>query len=236
MGEISKISKHKESSMRKTEKNLSILTILFVVSLIISNVITGKIINTGIPFWGSVITIPCAVLCYPITFLITDVVGEVWGKNEANHIVRLGLISQIAATIIIIIGKYLPFIDAEMQQAYIKILGQNWIFVIGSLTAYLVSQNLDVHIFHRLRDKYIKEHGSTKGGRWIWNNASTMTSQFVDTLIFITIAFGFGFGWIFNNQIALIGMLIGQYLVKLIIAALDTPFFYFMTKNRTEIN
>ena len=89
MGEISKISKHKESSMRKTEKNLSILTILFVVSLIISNVITGKIINTGIPFWGSVITIPCAVLCYPITFLITDVVGEVWGKNEANHIVRL---------------------------------------------------------------------------------------------------------------------------------------------------
>lgn len=63
-----------------------------------------------------------------------------------------------------------------------------------------------------------------------------MTSQFVDTLIFITIAFGFGFGWIFNNQIALIGMLIGQYLVKLIIAALDTPFFYFLTKNRTEIN
>lgn len=49
MGEISKISKHKESSMRKTEKNLSILTALFVVSLIISNVITGKIINTGIP-------------------------------------------------------------------------------------------------------------------------------------------------------------------------------------------
>lgn len=182
------------------------------------------------------ITIPCAVLCYPITFLITDVVGEVWGKNEANHIVRLGLISQIAATIIIIIGKYLPFIDAEMQQAYIKILGQNWIFVIGSLTAYLVSQNLDVHIFHRLRDKYIKKHGSTKGGRWIWNNASTMTSQFVDTLIFITIAFGFGFGWIFNNQITLIGMLIGQYLIKLIIAALDTPFFYFLTKNIKEIN
>lgn len=63
-----------------------------------------------------------------------------------------------------------------------------------------------------------------------------MTSQFVDTLIFITIAFGFGFGWIFNNQITLIGMLIGQYLIKLIIAALDTPFFYFLTKNIKEIN
>lgn len=212
--------------MRKTQETLNILTIVFIVSLVISNVITGKIIDTGLTLFGEPLTIAGAIICYPICYLITDIVGELWGKQEANKIVKYGFIGQVIATLIVFITTYTPYIDPTMQEAYIKLLGQNWVFVVGSLLAYLVSQYLDVHIFHKLKDKYNGKH------KWIRNNASTMLSQFVDTAIFITIAFGFGFGWIFDNQIALLNMLIGQYLIKLVIALLDTVPFYILTKER----
>lgn len=216
--------------LKKTQNTLNILTIIFVVTLIIANVVSGKIIDTGVSLFGSLITVPGAIICYPITYLVTDIVGELWSKKEANQIVKYGLIGQVVATLIIMLSAYTPYVDAEMQNAYVKLLGQNWIFVIGSLAAYLLSQHLDVTIFHKIRDKYINKHGSTKGGRWIWNNASTITSQFVDTAIFITISFGIGFGWLWNNQVMLINMIIGQYAVKFIIALLDTPFFYIFTR------
>lgn len=211
--------------MKKSTETLNILTIVFIVSLVVSNVITGKVIDTGLSLFGNPITVAGAIVCYPICYLITDIVGELWGKQEANKIVKYGFIGQIIATLIIAITTYTPYIDPEMQYAYTKLLGQNWVFVVGSLFAYLVSQYLDVHIFHRLKQKFEKH-------KWIRNNASTMLSQFVDTAIFITIAFGFGFGWIFDNQIALLNMLIGQYLVKVIIAAIDTVPFYIFTKER----
>lgn len=201
------------------------LTIVFIVSLVISNVITGKVIDVGITLFGNPVTIAGAVICYPVCYLITDIVGEVWGKREANKIVRYGFVGQVIATLIVIITTYTPYIDPEMQAAYVKLLGQNRVFVVGSLSAYLVSQYLDVHIFHKLKSKSNKH-------KWLRNNASTMLSQFVDTAIFITIAFGFGFGWIFDNQIALLNMLIGQYVIKLFIAILDTPFFYYLTRER----
>lgn len=217
--------------MKKTNRNLILLSMIFAVSLIISNVVTAKTIQTGIPlFGGTTITIPGAALCYAITFLMTDVIGEIWGKKEANQTVALGFICQIIASLLILFTQYLPAVDNNMQQAYTMLLGQNWVFVIGSLVAYLISQSWDVYIFHKLRDKYIKKHGSVKGGRWIWNNASTMTSQILDTIIFIGIAFGLGFGWLWNNPIGLLNMFVGQYLVKFILSLLDTPFFYLITR------
>lgn len=212
--------------MRRTPEALNILTIVFIVSLVISNVITGKVIDTGITLFGNPVTIAGAVICYPICYLITDIVGEMWGKREANKIVKYGFIGQVLATLIIVATTYTPYLDMDMQAAYVKLLGQNWVFVAGSLSAYLASQYLDVHIFHTLKEK---TNGKSK---WIRNNASTMLSQLVDTAIFIIIAFGFGFGWIFDNQVALLNMAIGQYLIKLIIAVLDTVPFYILTRER----
>lgn len=212
--------------MRKTPETLNILTIVFIVSLVISNVITGKVIDMGITLFGNPVTIAGAVICYPVCYLITDIVGEMWGKREANKIVKYGFIGQVLATLIIAATTYTPYLDMDMQAAYVKLLGQNWVFVAGSLSAYLASQYLDVHIFHTLKEK---TNGKSK---WIRNNASTMLSQLVDTAIFIIIAFGFGFGWIFDNQVALLNMVIGQYLIKVIIAVLDTVPFYILTKER----
>lgn len=217
--------------MKKTENNLRLLGVLFAVSLVIANVVTGKLIETGIPLFGATITIPGAALCYAITFLITDIVGEIWGKKEANEIVKFGFIAQVLATVLIMITQYLPAVDPAMQKSYTMLLGQNIVFVIGSLVAYLISQSWDVMIFHRIREKAIKKYGYNKN-RWIWNNASTMTSQILDTVIFIGIAFGLGFGWLFDSSMwpTLGAMMIGQYLIKFIIAILDTPFFYLLTR------
>lgn len=220
--------------MKKTDRNLAILRTVFAVSLVISNVVTSKLIYTGISLFGTVITLPGAALCYAITFLATDVIGEIWGKKEANQTVLLGFIGQILATVLIIFTQYLPAADATVQGAYQTILGQNYIFVIGSLVAYWASQTWDVMVFHKIRDRYIKKRGTREGGRWIWNNASTMTSQIVDTVLFIGISFGVGFGWFFQPEMwpSLAAMMVGQYVLKFILAALDTPIFYFLTRER----
>ena len=75
---------------------------------------------------------------------------------------------------------------------------------------------------------------NNKGYKWIWNNLSTLTSQMIDTAIFIIIGFGFGMKWLFIPQmVPILGyMIIGQYVFKAILALLDTPFFYIFTKER----
>ena len=204
---------------------------VFAVALVVSNVITAKTVQTGIPLFGSTILVPSAVICYCVTFLMTDVIGEIWGPKEARTVVLGGFACQVIATCLIMIGQVLPAADESMQNAYTMLLGQNAIFVLASMTGYLLSQSWDVFVFHKIRNRILADGGSTRS-RWIWNNASTMTSQLIDTVVFIGIAFGFGFGWLFDP--AMLGqlgaMMVGQYLCKLALAALDTPVFYFLTR------
>jgi uncharacterized integral membrane protein (TIGR00697 family) len=210
--------------VRKTEKNLMLVNAIFLTSLLVANVVSSKIVS----FWG--LTVPAAIVAYPLTFLMTDVIGEIWGKEEANKTVKLGFICQMVSLVLIggaILLPVAPFADNQAQ--FTAILGSSFRVVFASMIGYLVSQSWDVWIFHKVRDAYIKKHGSTKGGRWIWNNASTMTSQIIDTAIFITIAF---IGVVPNIWT----MILSQYLVKFVYALLDTPFFYLLTRKRSEMN
>ena len=208
--------------MKKTAKNLMLVNAIFVTSLLIANVVSSKIVS----FWG--LTVPAAIVAYPLTFLMTDVIGEIWGKEEANKTVKLGFICQMISLALIgcaILLPVAPFADNQAQ--FTAILGSSFRVVFASMIGYLVSQSWDVWIFHKIRDAYIAKHGSTKGGRWIWNNASTMTSQIIDTAIFITIAFS---GVVPNIWT----MILSQYLVKFVYALLDTPFFYLLTKKEVR--
>ena len=218
--------------MKKTEKNLYLLYMLFGVALITANCIASKLMILPFQMFGSAVTITCGVIVYPITFLVTDILGEIWGKKEAGLAVKFGFICQVIATAIIVIARYIPAADAAMQEAYVNLLGQNTMFVIASLSAYLCSQKWDVFIFHKIRDAYIKKHGSTKGGKWIWNNVGTMTSQLLDSSIYVLVAFGLGFKWLWTPGMAtmMLNMIIAQWLFKVAIAALDTPFFYWFTR------
>lgn len=213
--------------MRKTDFNLRLLTVIFVTSLIISNVVTGKLVQTGIVFNGVDMILPGAMFCYALTFLMTDVIGELWGKQQANECVKLGFICQLIALLLTQLTRILPTYEHSMQTAYEMVLGQGWIYVTASLLAYYCAQSWDVFIFHKIRNYFINKNINCK---WVWNNLSTITSQFIDTLIFITIAFGIGYGWLYTNIKMLILMVIGQYLFKAILAILDTPFFYLLTR------
>lgn len=222
--------------MKKTNNNLIMLNIIFCVSLVVANVVSPKLVNTFIPwFGGGTITIPGAALIYAVSFLMTDVISEIWGKDEANGAVRRGFIAQLFASLFIFLTQYLPspVWNQEAVDAYKTLLGMNWMFAIGSLTAYYISQSWDVWFFHKIRTRYDGDPHK----RYIWNNMSTMTSQIFDTVIFITIAFGLGMGYLrpgceAYNPSLFFGMLVGQYLIKFVIALCDTPFFYLLTRKR----
>ena len=222
--------------MKKTDKNLYILYMVFAVMLVTANCVASKIFTTGINLLGAPVTLTSGALAYPFTFLCTDIIGEIWGKEKANVAVKGGFICQLFSTALIILVRYFPATDAAVQESYVTLLGQNWVFVVASLVAYVCSQTIDVNLFHAIRGWYIKKHGSTKGGKWIWNNVGTMTSQLVDSIVYVFIAFGFGFGWLFQDgmRLVLFNMILGQWLFKVAIAALDTPLFYLFTRRSRE--
>ncbi len=208
--------------MRKTERNLGIVNGIFLTALITSNVISSKVVY----FWG--ITVPAAVVAYPLTFLMTDVIGEIWGKEESNRTVRLGFLCQCVSLALILLAMILPVAPfADNQAEFSAVLGSSFRVVAASMIAYIFSQSWDVWVFHRIRDAYIRRHGSIGGGRWIWNNCSTLTSQMIDTAIFIVAAF---YGVVPNIG----SMILSQYAVKVAYALLDTIPFYLLTNRAAD--
>jgi len=194
------------------QNKLTLLTAFFVTSVVIANVLAGKIVA-----FGDYVILPAAVVTYAFTFLLTDIINELYGKKAAQRAVFFGFYAQIFAMVMIYVGMLLPALEQEMQNAYEMLLGQNFRFVVASMAAYFVSQNWDVWIFNKLKNKTNGRH------KWLRNNASTMSSQFIDTVIFITIGF-------LGAVPSLGAMIVSQYVVKLALAALDTPLFYLLTR------
>lgn len=219
--------------MRKNQKNLIILTSLFVTSLLTSNIISSNgMILTNFYLGQIQLLAPAAVLAYALTFLATDVIGQIWGKKEANFAVATGFVAQILCTALIFLTPVIfkPWFVGSDTYTALNSLG--W-FTAGSLIAYMFSQTWDVFVFHKIKAWAKRIFGEEKYNkqRWIWNNASTMTSQIIDTAIFIGIGFGLGLGM---RGTELIGIMMGQYCVKFCLALLDTPVFYLLTRNKKE--
>lgn len=187
----------------------------FVGLLILSNILAVKLFSIG--EW---MVLPAAVIVYVFTFPITDTIAEVYGKEAARKTVFAGFITQLAALAFIFFAIQLPaapfFGD---QSSFESIFSAGFRVTLASLVSYFISQNLDVTIFHKLKER----HGESK--LWVRNNASTMVSQLADTTIFITIAFA---GTMPAG--ALIGMIVTQYLFKWIVATADTPLVYLLVK------
>ena len=203
--------------MEKTNKNLLILNGIFITSLLIANVVSAKIVTFG----GLVI--PAAIVAYPLTFLMTVVFGEIWGKEPANETVKLGFIWHLISLILIGLAIILPVAPFADNQAEFKgIMALSFRVVAASLEAYYCSHSWDVWVFHKIREK-------GTGNKWLRNNLSTMTSQIIDTAIFITIAF---IGTVPNIWV----MIGSQYLIKCIYALLDTVPFYYLTRGSEIIN
>ncbi|HEY87084.1 MAG TPA: queuosine precursor transporter [Dehalococcoidia bacterium] len=191
---------------------LAILATLSTTCLLVANIIAVKLVSIG--GW----VVPAGVIAYPLTFLFTDVISELYGRRIASRVVWVGFGANLLMVMLVFGGRLLPpapFWDG--QPAYESILGMVPRIVLASMAAYLISQHHDVFAFHFWRRK-------TKA-RFLWlrNNASTMVSQGLDTGLFITIAF-----WGTVPTGILLNMLLTQYVIKLAIAVCDTPFCYLL--------
>ncbi len=186
------------------------LGMAFAMLLLLANILAAK------PIGIIGLILPGGIIAYPFTYLITDSISELYGRGAAIKIVWYGFVFSLAAAVFVIAGQLLPPAPFwEHQAAYDVILGLVPRIVFASLIAYLISQHIDVIIFHVLRRTTNTRH------LWLRNNSSTLLSQAVDTAIFIPIAFA---GVVPADT--LVGMLIAQYLVKVLIALLDTPLVY----------
>jgi len=193
------------------ERAFLVLAGIFLVLLIVANLITAKLFV----LFGVVLA--AGIIPYPVTFLATDLICEIYGQKRANHLVFVGFLMSLLVLIVLQLGLHAtPFEGANVQDHYVAIFGQSSRAIIASMIAYLVAQLIDVRLFHFWKRL-------TKGKHlWLRNNASTMVSQLVDSALVITILF---YGAVPNST--LIDLIIAGYLFKLGIAALDTPFFYF---------
>ena len=189
------------------DKSFIVLLSIFVGCLTIASVLANKIIT----IFG--LFVPAGVLAYSVTFLMTDVISEIWGKAAAKFTVLGGFIGLIAVLVLVqisLIWPKAPFWNHE--SAYQTILGSTSRIIVASFIAYLVSQFHDVWAFHFWK--------KITGDRYLWlrNNFSTAASQFIDSLLFITIAF--------YGVLPVGSLILSQWLVKFVIALLDTPVIY----------
>ena len=193
------------------QTKLLILISIFVAVLAFISLTSAKIATV----FG--ITFSISVFFYAITFFCTDVISECWGKEMARKVVWMGFLAAVLMVVFTLIAIALPPADfwVEQQEFFASFFGLVPRIVLGGLIAYLASQMHDVWAFHFWRKKTANKH------LWLRNNASTIVSQFIDTVIFVSIAF---YGTVPIS--IFFSLLWGQYLIKLVIAAIDTPLVY----------
>ena len=199
-----------------------LLGALFITSLVVSNLIFQKFFYWypfDIEFFGSkLFEISVGILPYPLTFLITDLISEIYGKKRANDVVVTGIFASLFSLLIILVASKFPatswsYVNDEL---FTKVFGNSVIAVFASMLTYLFAQFIDIQIYHFWKRLTQGKH------LWLRNNFSTWFSQFVDTFTIVFLLCSFGIiEWV-NFK----GLLVSGFLFKVIVAACDTPFLY----------
>ena len=199
------------------------LAALFITSLVVSNLIFQKFFYWH-PFDLSIANtklfeISVGLLPYPITFLITDLISEIYGKKKANQVVIAGIFASFFSLAIIYVAKAVPATSWSPvnNETFSLVFGNAPLAVLASMLAYLFAQFIDIHLYHFWKQL-------TKGKHlWLRNNFSTFTSQFIDTftVLFLLCSFDIIAWDLF------LGLLLSGFIFKVLVAALDTPLLYF---------
>lgn len=187
-----------------------VVTALFVTCLITSNIIIAKQINIG----G--IVLPAAIIIFPLSYIIGDVLTEVYGYQQARRVIWLGFLCNLVTVVAIWIAKVLPPAQVfEAQGAYERILGSTPRFLLASFAAYLAGEFANSFVLAKMKIM-------TKG-RWLWTRTigSTLIGQAVDTLVVLTIAF------LGVMPLSVLGiMILSHWLVKSAYEIIATPMTY----------
>jgi queuosine precursor transporter len=197
-----------------------ILSGIFIASLIAGNLIFQKFFSWS-PFNLYTFEISVGILPYPITFLVTDVISEIYGKKKADEVVIAGLISALFILAVVHVANNVPALDWSPvdDNTFSRVFGLTIIAVGSSMIAYLIAQFIDIRIFHFWKRLTNGKH------LWLRNNGSTVVSQFVDTATVLSLlCFAQAIAWERFPTLLLNG-----FLFKVIIALLDTPLFYLLT-------
>ncbi|AWX45180.1 hypothetical protein HME9304_02192 [Flagellimonas maritima] len=196
---------------------------MFITSLVVSNLIFQKFFfwkpfGDVTVFGAPLFEISVGILPYPITFLITDLISEIFGKKKANQVVTAGIFASVFSMLIIFVANVVPAIpDSGINdEIFTKVFGLSPLGVLASMLAYLFAQYIDISIYHFWK--------RLTNGRMLWlrNNFSTFSSQLVDTLTVVGLLCVFGvLPWD-----KFYGLVISGFIFKIFIAALDTPLLY----------
>ena len=209
---------------KKIEKLYIILSAIFIASLVSCNLIFQKFfqIEIWIPFYGNYIfEQSVGLLAYPITFLVTDIISEIYGQNKANQVVTAGLFASVFMLLVVTIADFIPMAPWSPVDSitFSKVFGLSGAAVLASMLAYLIAQYIDIRIFHFWKKLTNGKH------LWLRNNASTIFSQFVDTfsVLFLLCSFDV-ISW---DRFSI--LLLNGFLFKVFFAAFDTPIIYALT-------
>ncbi len=220
------------------------ITAFFVANALIAECIGGKIFSLEKLFGmnpsnftlfgqsGLAFNLTCGVLLWPLEFIITDIVNEYYGPKAVRRISYTAIALISYAFIIFYAAMKIPPADFwisskqeiginNMQVAFGGIFGQGMWIILGSLTAFLVSQIVDVTVFHKIK--------KVTGEKWIWLRAtgSTLVSQLVDSFVVLFIAFKIGNGWSWQLVLAIC---LVNYVYKFSMAIILTPLIYLLEK------
>ena len=202
---------------------------VFVTALVTAQLTASKVLAFELPFslpvTGAELVLPGAALAYALTFVASDCYAELYGRRAAQIVVNVAFVMNFIVLALVWSTIVAPAAEASIDpDMFAEVLGASTNIVLGSLLAYVVSQNWDVIVFHRIREYTGREK------LWLRNVVSTGSSQAIDTVIFVAIAFALapavlGVGVVLPLG-ELLALMIGQYLLKLLIALLDTPIVY----------
>lgn len=213
--------------MNQKDKQLAdriylILAALFIASLVTSNLIFQKFFYWypfNIEVYGvKLFEVSVGLLPYPLTFLITDILSEIYGKRKANEVVIAGIFASFFSLLIIYVSKEVPATSWSQvnDNTFVNVFGAAPLAVLASMIAYLFAQFIDIRVYHFWKDFTQGKH------LWLRNNFSTFSSQFIDTATVLILLCSFGI----INWDKFWGLMISGVVFKMIIALLDTPFLY----------
>ena len=204
-----------------------VLSGIFIASLVTCNLIANKFVSVDLGF--KVFIVSAGILPYPLTFLVTDLISELYGQKKANLVVFSGFVASVFVLMFLWLGSQFSAISGSIVDdiTYDSVFQNAWRLIAASMVAYLFAQFVDVRIFHFWKRL-------TKGKHlWLRNNGSTIASQLIDTALVVCILF---VGVWESDQIY--SAILDGWLFKMLMAAIDTPIIYgiiHLLKGKVEI-
>lgn len=199
-----------------------LLASLFIGALVVCNLIANKFLTVELGLFGysKTFILSAGALPYPLTFLVTDLLSEIYGRKRANRVVACGFVTSLFVLGTLWLGHQFPAIEDSPvnDEVYLAAFQNAWRVIAASMSAYLVAQIVDIRVFHFWKRLTRGKH------LWLRNNASTVFSQLVDSTLVVLVLF-----WGVKSGPEMRAIILDLWLFKALVALCDTPLFYLTT-------